>query len=519
MTHATLNRRQLLLIGTAGAALAVYMPPLRAQTAEPGGTLRISVNVTPNVLNPMLTRLGTEYMLAEMLYSGLTILGTDMTAQPDLATEWSSNADATEWRFTLRDDAVFSDGTPLTGNDVVASFAKLLDPETAAPGRRNLGPISTVSAEADNIIVVRTETPFADLPVALTYPTAKVIPARIAEGDFESLAREPVGSGPFRLVEFRPDEVAILERRDDYYVPNQPYLDRVEIKTFPEASGSTVALLAGEVDLMLEVPPSDFFRVSSADGITGMRTPSGRFLDVVMDCSVPPFNDQRVREALSYCVDRKAMVELVAEGYGTPGNDTPINSAYRYYSEAPLKPYDPEKSRALLAEAGYPDGIQIELVAATTPSFRASLAVVLREMAAPGGFAIDLQTMDFSTYLAQVWKKGKFYVGFYNMLPAEGMSFNLLFTSDASWNETKWNNKTFDSLVNAADQTTDVAKRAEFYAKAQQLMREEVPAVIPCFFDVLGARADYVNGYDQHPRGASFSLHKVWLGAGAPDKT
>ncbi|MEP2639687.1 ABC transporter substrate-binding protein [Roseobacter sp.] len=516
MTH--LTRRALLRATAAVTALNFALPALADGHVAPGGALRVSVNITPQVLNPMLVRTNPEYMIAEMLYSGLTTLGHDMTAQPDLATEWSANADASVWTFTLRTDAMFSNGAPVTAQDVVASFTKLLDPATAAPGRRNLGPIATVTAADANTVVFTTDGPFADLPVALTYPTAKVLPASIITDDFESLARTPVGSGPFQLSQFNADQNVILEGRDDYFIPGQPYLETVEVVTFPDAAGSTAALLAGEVDMMLDVQPTDFERISSTDGIDGLRTPSGRFLDVVMDTQVAPWSDPRVRQALAMSVDRETMVELVAEGYGTAGNDSPVNAAYAYFADDAVKTYDPVAAKALLAEAGYPDGLELELVASEKPGYRSAMAVVLREMARPAGFDISVKTMDHPTYLDQVWKKGPFYVGFYNMQPTEGTIFNLLFTSGASWNETKWNNTTFDALVQEADRTVDAAKRADLYGQAQSLMRTDVPALVPVFFDLLGAKAQYVEHYTQHPRGANYALHRVSLSADAPTR-
>lgn len=518
MTQRTPTRRSFLQLSASALAIAVALPAQRARAATPGGTLRVALNITPSVLNPMLSRVNSEYMLGELLYSGLTTLAPDMSAQPDLATEWTSNADATEWVFTLRDNAVFSNGEPVTPDDVAASFAKLLDPATGAPGSRNLGPIASVTASGAHSVTIATTSPYADLPVALSYPTAKIIPASIANGDFESLATTPVGSGPFLLQEFLPDQKAVVVKNPDYFLPGQPYLDQIDILTFPDAAGAVAAVLAGEVDLVLEVQPTDYARVSAADGVTGLRTPAGRFLDIVMDNSQPPFNDKRVREALSLTLDREAIVELVAEGYGTPGNDSPVSPAYQYYSDAPLKQFDPERAKALLAEAGYPDGLELDLVASVKPGYRASLAVVVREMAKAGGFDIKVQTIDHSTYLDQVWKKGKFYVGYYNMQPTEGTIFNLLFTSGASWNETKWNNTAFDALVHEADRTTDSARRTELYGEAQAMMRDDIPAIVPAFFDLLGAQADYVEGYVQHPRGANFALHNVSLAENAPTR-
>lgn len=512
----TLHRRRVLQAGAAATAAGLVLPRRFARAAQDGGTLRISVNITPNLLNPMLHRLSSEYLMGEMLYSGLTRLGQDMSAQPDLAESWEANEAVDEWRFTLRDNATFHNGEPVTAADAVASLRKVLDEETGSPGRRNLGPIDTVEADGDRVVVITTSLPYGDLPVAVAYSTAKVAPKSVVEGDFESLAQRPMGSGPFKLVSFEPDRLAVLEKYENYFIPELPHLDRVEVVTYPDAAGSAAALLAGEVDLMLEVQPTDFARLDAADGVVALRTPSGRFLDVVMDCSRPPFDDKRVREALSLTVDREAMVELVAEGYGAPGNDNPINSAYRYHDAAPLKTPGIDRARALMAEAGHGDGLDMTLVASVKPDYRGAMAVVLREMARPAGFNIDVQTMDHSTYLDQVWKKGQFYVGFYNMQPTEDALFSLLFTSEAPWNETKWNNEAFDALVEQARVTLEPAERARLYAEAQAMMREEVPALVPCFFDLLAARRDYVEGFELHPRGATFSIETVRLGDGAP---
>jgi peptide/nickel transport system substrate-binding protein len=129
------------------------------------------------------------------------------------------------------------------------------------------------------------------------------------------------------------------------------------------------------------------------------------------------------------------------------------------------------------------------------------MAVALREMVKPAGFRINVETMPHATYLDQVWKKGSFYVGFYNMQATADAIFALLYTSNAAWNETRWNNAAFDKLVNEARGTVDDAKRRALYAQAQKLMNTEVPSIIPVFFDLLAAQRDWVQGYPAAPAG------------------
>ena len=147
---------------------------------------------------------------------------------------------------------------------------------------------------------------------------------------------------------------------------------------------------------------------------------------------------------------------------------------------------------------------------------RTQLAVAIREMAKPAGFNINVQTMPHSTYLDQVWKKGSFYIGFYNMQATADAIFALLYTSNAAWNETRWNNAGFDKFVNEARTTIDEAKRRALYAEAQKMMHAEVPSIIPVFFDLLAGQRNYVQGYQLHPRGAVFRMDYVSLGDGAP---
>jgi peptide/nickel transport system substrate-binding protein len=513
-----IHRRDFLATSAALSGLAMAGVPAFGQAPRRGGTLRISVDQAVSKLNPLLTRVNPEYLVAELLYSGLTRLKVDMSAEPDLAESWTNSPDLTEWTFVLRKGLAFHDGSACTSADVAATFEAILDAKTASPARQNVGPIAKVSAKDDTTVVFNLSAPFADLPVTLAYTNAKIIPAAVIKGGLDKLDRQAIGTGPFKLVSFEPERQVVVARNEAYYDKARPYLDRIEVKVFPDVSSEVSALIAGDTDMISTTPPTEFGRLQKAAGVKALRVPSGQFCNVNFGCDQKPFNDVRVRQALALTVDRAAMVDFVTEGYGSPGNDTPLNPAYRFHANLPAKKADIARAKALLAEAGYPNGIDATLIASDRPGLRTQLAVALREMAKPAGINIKVETMPHATYLDQVWKKGSFYVGFYNMQATADAIFALLYTSNAAWNETRWNNTAFDKLVFEARATVDEAKRRELYAQAQKLMHDEVPSIIPAFFDLLAGQRDWVEGYQLHPRGAVFRLDFVSLSANAPKR-
>ena len=509
--------RRLFLAGTAISLVTAPRIAI-ADTPQRGGVLRMSLDQAASVIHPMLARVNPEYLVTELLYSNLTRLKPDMTVEPDLAISWEPNETRTEWIFKLRPGVTFHDGSPLTSADVVASINAILDPKTASPGRTNVGPIKDVAAVDPLTVKFTLSGAYADLPVALTYLNARIVPAKVIAADLASLSTQANGAGPFKLVSYEPDRKIVVERNAAYYDPARPSLDRVELLVYPDRTAEASAMISGELDLLLTTAPGEYERLVKASGVKALRVPSGQFLNIILGCDQKPFNDVRVRQALALAVDREATVGFVAGGYGTPGNDTPLNSAYHFYKNIPMKKPDVAKAKQLLAEAGYPNGIDLTLIASDRPATRTQLGVAVREMAAAAGFRINVQTMPHATYLDQVWKKGNFYVGFYNMQPTADAIFNLLFTSNATWNETRWNNSAFDAVVSAARVETDEAKRAALYGKAQEMMNTEVPSVISAFFDLLAAQRAYVEGYTLHPRGSVFRLDMVSLGAGAPKR-
>lgn len=476
-----------------------------------GGTLRVSVSRIPKNLNPMRYGNQAEYMLGEMFYNNLVRLNGDLTPVPDLAESWSSNSTLTEWTFRLREGIHFHHGPALTAEDVAATFHTLLRKETLSPARRNIGPIEDVTILDNRTIRLHLSRAYGDQAVALAYPAAKILPAHILTSDKHRLDSKVFGTGPFRMLVYDPTRLIIAERNPTYFRKDRPYLARVEQHVFKTPTQEIEALLSDKTDLMLEVPSADFDRVTNMPNIEGIQVRSGRFFDLVMANNVPPFNDLRVRKALQLSLDREALVRELLNGYGIPGGDTPIMAAYPYYSPHPsLKP-DVGRAKALLADAGYQSGIKLTLIASDRPAGRLRLADAVSQMAQEAGFNIRVQNVDSETYLRQIWNKANFYIGFYNMQPSEGHVLNLLYTSTALWNQTRWNNVPFDKLVESALATIDIKKRAVLYEEAQGRMRHDVPSIIPFFMDLLAARRSRVAGLDLTPLGVELSLNEAWI--------
>lgn len=495
-----------------GGLAAVALPGIAAAQPAPkrGGILRVSVSNRTASLNPLQVSGPSEYIAADLLFSGLLRMGADMRPVPDLALRYEADAAARVFTFHLRPGVTFHDGTPFTADDVMATFRAILDPRTLAPSRAALGSLQAVEAVDPMTVRFTCATSFADFPVATSHANARIVSAA-ALRDLPAMATRANGTGPFRQDAFDSTRLLRVVRNPAYFAPEYPYLDAVELPLFPDLTAEVQNLLSGGTDVMSEVQQADYKRIAAAPGIVGQRVRSGRFANIVTRMDTKPFDDIRVRTALAMAIDRDTLVDLVLEGLGQSARDNPISPEYRYYAATPEVPYDPAAAKALLAAAGYPNGLRIPLVCSNRPAIRAAVGVALKEMTRPAGFDIDVQIMPHDTYLANVWMKGNFYIGYWGMQPTEDAAFTLLFTSKAAFADTAWNNAGFDALVAQAAATQDDAARRTLYAQAQALIAHDKPSIVPFFQDVLAASRDRVKGWAVSPLQRTYFIERVWL--------
>jgi len=510
MSQFTISRRGV-MIGMAAAGLAPSIG--LAQAGEPirGGTLKVSHSTRIATLNPLILSGPAEYPCIDMLYSGLTRIGPDNLPRADLAESWQPDDDARGFTFKIREGVTFHDGSPCTSADVKATYERILDPDKPASARAVLDMIESIETPDDTTVRFNLNVPYADFPFSTAHANARIVSRAALEGDEAALETQPNGTGPFMLESYDSAQVTRLVKNPTYFHEGKPYLDAVEMHLFPDLAAETANFLSGNMDVMLIVQQADFDRIAADAGTEALRVPSGRYVNVVMRFDTPPWDDVRVRKALAMSIDRGLIVDIVLEGLGRPAYDNILSPEFQYAIDTPEIAYDPEGAKALLAEAGYPGGLDLTLVASNRPAIRAQVAVAIKQMAEPAGFRIEVETMPHDTYLANVWMKGGFYMGYWGMQPTEDGTFNLLLTSDASYEDTGWKNAEFDALVAQGRATVDETERAAIYAEAQRLMLEERPYIIPFFEDVLTASRTDTENWIVAPISRYFYVEDVWL--------
>jgi peptide/nickel transport system substrate-binding protein len=387
----------------------------------------------------------------------------------DLAESWSSNAAATEWTFKLRAGVKFHDGKPMTAADVVYSLQRVQDEKTGSPARATIAMISKMEA-VDPLTVKMTLTePFADLPLILTDYRLRVIPV----GSGETIARTGIGTGPFKLEKLDPQGTTILVANPDYF-GGKPGVARIEVIGIPDGQARLQALLGGQLDMVPSVTQQQRVLLERSNRHKVQAVPTGNWRGIVFNTQAKPFDDVRVRRAVRMAVDRKAMLELAASGGGVIGCDTPVGPTDQYRAEqdvSKLCPQDTAKAKSLLAEAGYPNGIDIELFVTTIEPVWPAIAEAFQQQVAPAGIRVKLTQVPSDGYWNNIWIKRDAVMTRWNDRPADAI-LNEVFRSGTRWNESRFNDPKFDAILDAARRELDFDKRKAKYIEAQEYLRE-----------------------------------------------
>jgi peptide/nickel transport system substrate-binding protein len=436
-----------------------------------------------------------QYSLAAvMLYDTLVQLAEDGVPAPRLATAWTASEDATEWTFTLRDDVTFHNGQALTSADVAYTFEHILDPKTFSPATATLGLISEIETPDAQTIIFKLSKGHADFPLLLISRLTGIIPADSAD----TIGNTGIGTGPFKLQTLDVEGTTVLSANDDYWA-GKPGLAGIELPALADSESRVLALQSGQVDLVLDVTSAQADLFASDEDFTVLRYPSGKWAALVMRTDTPPFDDVRVRQAIRLAADRQAIIDLVLNGAGTITCDTPVapNDVYRWETDCPQ---DIEQAKALLAEAGYADGLDVTLYTSDSSQEQIPLAEVYQQQAAAAGINVTLEIAPSDSFWTDVWSVEPFVTTFWSERPADEI-LSLAWRSSSTWNESHFQNPDFDQLLDDARIALDFETRRETYRATQQLIYEEGGHLIPFHtdqFHVASAKLSGVPARDFH---------------------
>jgi peptide/nickel transport system substrate-binding protein len=510
--------RRRFLKGASALGMSLSAAPLFAACGEQrspspggpsGGSLAVSFTDSTASLDPAFGINLIEGAAVQLIFDNLVRINNDLDLEPMVATDWSRNKDATRWTFKLRDDVKFSNGRKVVADDIVFTIERVLDPDTASPGASIYGLVEAAEAKDDTTLVFNLRSPFAEFPRELAQPFGAIVPKEAVD----RLENEPVGSGPFELAEYVPGSQVVVRRRDDYWDADVIRIDEVVLRTMPDEVTQTTALQNGEIQIFFDVPANSYEQVKATEGVSISERPSGYWVPLVMRVDTEPFDNPRVRTAIKYAVNRPEFVKGVLFGQGVTANDHPIPPNYEAYWDAEPKEQDLDQAKTLLAEAGLADGFEFEVVAATDRPERADTAVLLSDQLKQVGINFKVKTIDYDTYISQVYGKGPLYIGLWrgNRATLED-SLVPFFTTDGSRNEYAYSNEQLDETLFAARKELDEQRRIELYKDAQRIISEDGPALIPYFGNVARAYREEVTGFEAHPLGY-FNVRDVALQA------
>ena len=411
--------------------------------------------------------------------------------EPSLATSWEASDDASKWTFKLREGVTFHDGSAFDAADVVAQFERIEDPANESPLASALELVENVEVVDDHTVVFNLNNAHADFPLLLTDYRVRMTPSEAGN----TIGESGIGTGPFKLETLDPEGTTVLVANPAYW-EGPPKVDRIEIVGIPDSQARVQAMLGGQIDWLLSVNAQQAPLFANNPNFQTQFYSAGDWKGISFDVREAPFDDPKVRKALRMVVDRLAMAELVVgPNGGTISCDSPVFPADQYRANLDC-PQDIEGAKALLAEAGYPDGIEIEISTSDLDQHWVNIAEVYQQQASAAGIDVAINMEPSDGYWSDVWMQHPAFLSWWSSRPADQI-LNEAFRGGASWNESRYSNPDFDAKLDAARRAPDFDERAKLYGEAQKLLWEEGGTMIPFHLNITRVLGDGVTGFDE----------------------
>jgi peptide/nickel transport system substrate-binding protein len=483
-------------------------------TPKKGGDLVFARSVAPTTLDPANTIIAGDIYTLNQIFEPLFITNPDGSLVPWLAESYTTSKDHLTWTFHLRKGVTFSDGKPLTADDVVFSIKR----EAA----NSDGPLSfldfaikSIKAQGSDTVVFKLKTPWAPFLSDISVFANAIIPANFGGKSAKAFFQSPIGTGAFLLSSWTPDSNLTLKANPHYWQTGKPYVDSATINYVTDDNQRVLQVTSGQAQIADAVPPANVSQLKSNGAVNVEQFPAWQVDLLVFNEQVNYFKDVHVRRAITYAINRPALVQAASFGTARPGGSFFPPSLEFYDADTPALPYSVDNAKAELAKSAYPHGFSTKLLVSAGNQTYAEFAQLIQADLAKIGIKVSITSLDHAAFETTFQKYD------YDMFidyaindisdPDEMASFETDYKSGGSksyWSS--YDNPKVISLVHQAEAEFDPTKRKALYAQIQSLVAQDAPFVALDYPPYIYATSKKINGFAVNPGGA-YRLADVWL--------
>ncbi len=473
-----------------GLALAVALAA--APLAARAQVLDIATDQSPVGLDPHVATSFATQLVTSTIYEGLTAIDAKLQTVPALAQSWTVSADGKTYHFVLRQGATFHNGRAVTAADVVASVARVRDPKTASPYASRFTNIAAVEPDGDGALRITLTEPSAPFLAQLA-ALAIVPPEAVA-----TLARQPVGTGPFVFRQWVPDTFISLDRNAHYWDAGLPKLAGLKFDIVPEAATRQLGLSGGSYGMLPALDAASAAALAKAPGVQVQHTDDLAYSVLGLNTSRPPFDKPEVREAVNTAIDRAQLVQAAYYGQAVPAG--PLSPALTAWAlpvdQFPCYHPDPARAVALLKQAGLTPPVKLTINVLGSLQQVVDVAQVVQAQLDQAGFAVELNVQEQGRFIAD-WRAGNFqaFASLNSGGPDPDDYFGRSFTTGGATNVFKFSDPTLDATLAEARTGTDPAARKALYDKAQRFLACRGPAVHLAYGTLFTASRSTLSGF------------------------
>jgi peptide/nickel transport system substrate-binding protein len=486
--------------------------------AKMGGRMTIGSLTEPPALDPYHQAADARIRVTVLAYQGLFYESATGEAIPLLAESYTMSPDGLSYTFKLRKGVKFHTGQTMSSADVKYSYDYLRDPKNGSPGAGDLSTVDSIEAPDDHTVVFKLSRKNGLLPITLTHRYGGVIPKDyFATPDARTKLNEvSVGTGPFKLKQFRQNSVLVFEKFKDYWQAGLPYLDEVTFAFMPNSAAMVVAAQNRRIDMGIFTRPQDAETLSKVPGVKLVRTPSMNQKSIDLGSEHPILQDVRVRQAIALAIDKEAVMKASISGYGQVLGTMVAGMQERWglpLDQVPNQKVDLERAKKLLAEAGHPNGFEIDITTIIGYDWMDAASVTIADQLKRIGIKLNIKKIELGVWVRNFQSKQ---MGFtFNDWPSSPDPSLLFYrhfrAAPLGADFRNWKNEQASALLDRGREESDYATRRKIYNDFQKVLAETVPTVMMFSADLLAVERDRVRNHQQHPTGWYFGLAKTWL--------